>query len=269
MKSLSEEDKQTLLGKDGRGGKLGDADSAVSVKTLMMYQYLIKAFDSGTKVYPLGIPTVGEKVDISLRVRNYLKDQDLLLDKVSSKVVVERVFEKGESEKPYAQVWEAFLKYPQLPMLESEQTLRSAIRTGLGLKLGDRVFFGGEELPSGGLEEAIVLRPEAAVPSGLPISLPPFAGPSERAGEIAPSIAGQAGADRVRGIRLKVRVPWDRLSELVRGVFTPLSREGAQITLDLDIQARSDRGISKNTLNLTIRETLNQIGAKVVEEKTD
>jgi len=73
----------------------------------------------------------------------------------------------------------------------------------------------------------------------------------------------------IRTVRLKLRVPWDRLSDLVKGVFTPLSREGAEVTLDLDIQARAEKGISRNTLNLTIKETLNQIGAKVIEERTE
>jgi hypothetical protein len=274
MKSLSGEDKQALFGKDGRGGKLGDADSAVSVKTLMTYQYLIKAYDSTYKLYPLGIPTIGEKTDISLRVRGYLEDQDLLLEKVSPKVVLEKVFEKGENEKPYQQVWEAFLRYPQLPMLENEQTLRNAIRAGLGLKLGDRVFFGGQELPTTGFEEAIVLRPEAIRPPSPPPPCPQGQHWDSIQGKcvddtLQPPPLPPTPPDRFHHVRLKLNVPWDRLSELVRGVFTPLSREGAQITLDLDIQARSEKGISKSTLNLTIKETLNQIGAKVVGEETD
>ncbi|MEM0231819.1 MAG: hypothetical protein QXG78_01745, partial [Candidatus Methanomethyliaceae archaeon] len=64
-------------------------------------------------------------------------------------------------------------------------------------------------------------------------------------------------------------VPWDRLSDLIRGVFTPLSREGAQISLEVKIEAESKQGISKDTLDLKIKETLNQIGAKVLEEKEE
>jgi len=73
----------------------------------------------------------------------------------------------------------------------------------------------------------------------------------------------------IRTVRLKLRVPWERLSDLVKGVFTPLSREGAEITLDLDIQARAERGISRSTLDLTVKETLNQVGAKIIEERTE
>jgi hypothetical protein len=52
-------------------------------------------------------------------------------------------------------------------------------------------------------------------------------------------------------------VPWDKLSELVCGVFTPLSRDGAQISLEVKIEAKSEQGIKKDTLELKIKETLN------------
>ena len=64
-------------------------------------------------------------------------------------------------------------------------------------------------------------------------------------------------------------VPWDKLSDLVRGVFIPLSREGAQISLEVKIEAESEQGISRDTLDLKIKETLNQIGASVLEEKEE
>jgi hypothetical protein len=55
----------------------------------------------------------------------------------------------------------------------------------------------------------------------------------------------------------------------VRGVFTPLSREGAQISLEVKIEAQSEQGISRDTLDLKIKETLKQIGANVLEEQEE
>ena len=72
-----------------------------------------------------------------------------------------------------------------------------------------------------------------------------------------------------RKITLRAMVPWDKLSDLVRGVFIPLSREGAQISLEVKIEAQSEQGISRDTLDLKIKETLNQIGASVLEEKEE
>jgi len=49
----------------------------------------------------------------------------------------------------------------------------------------------------------------------------------------------------------------------------PLNREGAKISLRMKIEALSEKGISKDTFDLKVRETLRQIGAKIIEEKTE
>jgi hypothetical protein len=71
----------------------------------------------------------------------------------------------------------------------------------------------------------------------------------------------------IRRIMLRADVPWDKLSDMVRGVFAPLSREGASISLEVKIEAESKQGIKRDTIDLKIKETLNQIGAKILEEK--
>jgi len=53
---------------------------------------------------------------------------------------------------------------------------------------------------------------------------------------------------------IKAQVPWDKLSDLVRGVFIPLSHEGANIVLQVNIDAYSEHGIKRETLDLKIRE---------------
>lgn len=73
----------------------------------------------------------------------------------------------------------------------------------------------------------------------------------------------------IKKLSLRTRVPWDRLSDFVRGVVTPLRREGAQISLEIKVDAQSEKGISRNTLDIRVKETLNQIGAKVLEEKEE
>jgi hypothetical protein len=47
-----------------------------------------------------------------------------------------------------------------------------------------------------------------------------------------------------------------------------LNREGAEISLEVKIEAQSENGIKRNTLNI-VRETLSQISAKVLEEKQE
>lgn len=67
----------------------------------------------------------------------------------------------------------------------------------------------------------------------------------------------------------RAEVPWDKLSDFVRGVVIPLSTEGAQISLEIKVDAQSEKGINRNTLDFKVKETLNQIGAKVLEEKEE
>jgi len=66
---------------------------------------------------------------------------------------------------------------------------------------------------------------------------------------------------------LRADVPWDKLSEMVRCVFAPLSCEGASISLEVRIEVESEQGINRDTIDLKIKETLNQIDAKILEEE--
>ena len=52
-------------------------------------------------------------------------------------------------------------------------------------------------------------------------------------------------------------------------MHTPIGGEGAQISLEVNVEAQSDQGISRNTLDFRIKETLKQIGAEVLAEKEE
>jgi hypothetical protein len=63
-------------------------------------------------------------------------------------------------------------------------------------------------------------------------------------------------------------VPANRIADVNRGIFVPLSNladGGLTVTLELDVT--SAEGIPARTLEQTIKETVRQIGARVVEEK--
>ena len=274
MERLAEEDRERV------DQKLKDANSSASTRLISVYRHVAKASKEGTKTFILGIPTVGERLSLTKRVKDHLRDQEAILDKISPKVLLERTFSKEDERKNVAEVWEAFLKFPELPILESEHVIKDAVIQGVqnevfGLLIDDKIHYAelipsAEEIP----EEANILRKEIAQKM------------KEKAGEVTTEVTqrgilGEAlrpklpeGGVRVppEGIRnlvIRAIIPWDKLSELVRGVFTPLSREGAQITLEVKIEARSEHGIKKETLDLKIKETLNQIGAKMLEEKEE
>jgi len=264
MKRLVEEDKERVE------QKLKDADSSLSIKLLSAYRYLAKASKDGIQTLDLGIPTLGERLSLTRRTKEYLKDQEVILSKISPKVLLERTFSKEDERKNITEIWEAFLKYPELPILEGENVLKDAIIQGVqsgtfGLMINDKVRF-GESISSLELaEEAQIVRKEIA--QKIKEIEKPLTGGKEE--QPPPPPPPPPGKETINRITLRASVPWDKLSDLMRGVFMPLNQEGAQIALEIKIEAQSEQGISKNTLDLKIKETLNQIGANILEEKEE
>lgn len=68
---------------------------------------------------------------------------------------------------------------------------------------------------------------------------------------------------------LRARIPWERLSDFMRGVIRPLQQEGAQLRLEIVLEAESATGISKQVLDDPISETLRQIGASIIDSGSD
>ena len=67
--------------------------------------------------------------------------------------------------------------------------------------------------------------------------------------------------------RIRAGVPWDKLSDFLRGVVLPLHADGADLDVEVSLRATSsDRSIKKSTLDQKVGETLQQIGAEVREE---
>jgi len=251
-----------------------DKDSEVWFKIISTYRYLIKGSKDGLKKFDLGIPTVGEKPSFTMRVKHYLKDQEVLLDKLSPKVLLEKTFSEKDERKSLVEIWEAFLKYYELPLLESESVLKNAVAKGVqdgvfGLSIGDKVWYEESVSPPEISDDTIVVRKEMAAKMREEVKGEKI----ER--EITPTkpeevkAPPQVGKESLRRIAIEAEIPWDKLSDLIRGVFMPLNREGVKISLKMKIEATSEKGISKDTLDLKVRETLRQIGAKITEEKAE
>ena len=265
MMRLTEEDRERVT------QKLEDADSSVSRMLLSLYRHIGKASKDGIKMYDLGIPTVEKGLTLSKRVKDYLMDQDVLLKNISPEVLVEKTLSKEDDRKKISEVWEAFLKFSELPMLEGMHVLSDAVAQGVqegifGLLVGDKVKYAEVISPTEVSEEAFIvrrevaqkMREEAAIPAREEAHLPKI-----------PEKVPEAQKGLIRRITLRANVPWDRLSDMVRGVFMPLSRDGARISLEVKIEAESSQGIKRDTLDLKIKETLKQIGARVLEEREE
>jgi hypothetical protein len=75
------------------------------------------------------------------------------------------------------------------------------------------------------------------------------------------------GERRLYRVRLTMRVPWEHWNEVYNEVIDPLAKEGADIFCDVNILAQSEGGIKENTVELVIRESLEQRGIKANIEK--
>ncbi|HWP30251.1 MAG TPA: hypothetical protein VNK96_00785 [Fimbriimonadales bacterium] len=224
----------------------------------------------------LGIPIVGVKPSIANRVREYLQGEDRLLLKLSPRKILEKTMREDEGEKPLEEIYEAFLKYPNLPMLESKHVLLEAIVQGVregifGVRVGDRVFF-QESISSSQIgmdavlvrEKAEMLTPSGPVP-GAGVAPPPT-GVREPPVEITPPPPTEK---TIKVYRLHASIPWERLSDFVRGVVTPLRQDGAEIAVEVILEAKAENGFKDNTIEHKVRETLRQIDATIVEEKDE
>jgi hypothetical protein len=261
IKRLTEEDQERVE------DRLKDADSSIPTRIFSLYRYLVKASRDGTKTYDLGIPTVGEKLSFTRRAKDYLKSQELLLERISPKVLVEKTFAKGDERKSVAEVREAFLKFPELSILESEQTFNNAVIQGVkdgtsGLLINDKLHYKETISTTDILDDAVIVTKEFAEKQ------------KEKEGQVIEKEEEKEEETKVekeitRKVSLRAEIPWDKLSDFVRGVVIPLSTEGAQITLEIKVEAQSEKGINRNTLDSKVKETLNQIGAKILEEKEE
>jgi hypothetical protein len=67
----------------------------------------------------------------------------------------------------------------------------------------------------------------------------------------------------IRSVTLKAKVPWDKLSNIVSGVIRPLKEKGLPPEITIEIKWKSEEGFDRNTLDTKVKETLQQIGAKI------
>lgn len=81
---------------------------------------------------------------------------------------------------------------------------------------------------------------------------------------------GNGGHKRSRFLTMDVRnVQPSQLSKIMLGVINPLRDQGATVTLRLVIDADAPKGIRPEVIELTIKETLNQLGLTVDYEQSD
>jgi len=266
--TLTEQDKASVQAKQK------DADGGADFQLLTAYRHLGRASSEGVQWLDLGLPTVGGRTSLAKRVLDHLKSQDLLLDTIAPRHLVEKALSSEQSEKSLSDVYEAFLKYPELPMLASEEVFGRAVRQGVsqgtfGVRSGGHLYFreGIGELELG--TEATLVRAEVAERekkgTGILVEPPGGGGPWPGIRDDDPG-HDQVPEPVLGTVDLRVRVPWEKMSDFLRGVLMPLHSDGADLNVEIRVEARSKTGIKKATLEQKVKETLRQIEAEVLED---
>ncbi len=331
QRQLSEENRKTLE------GKLKDSEGGVDFELLSAYRHLARAGAEEVKWMDLGLPTIGEKARLARRVRDYLQQEEYLLNKIAPKWLLDKALREDEEEKPVKEIVEAFRRYPHLPMVENDSVVLKAIQQGVqdglfGVRLGDRMFF-QETVPlSESDSEAVLVRKDKIPPPPPPpITLLDVLnclrsdaeqtiqsvyttlrqqhherfptelefqeafrralldGRQQGYYQIEPSPATLNWSELLtqgritkkeggtpppppppppppRLYRLHVRLPWNKLADFVRGVVLPLQRESDELTIEVHLQSHTKAGAFLEKTAETVRETLGQIGAQIIEE---
>jgi hypothetical protein len=248
VNNLSKDNQHALL------SKLKDVEAGIGFRVLTTYRHLARAGAEKVEWLDLGLPTVGERATLARRVVEYLRAQEILLAKIAPRQVLQKTLSEDTKEKVLAEVFDAFLKYPNLPMLESESVLYDAVQEGVKTELVRK--------------EVAELELAAATPSA-PGEVPITAiGGTQPPLPISGSPATPAPAvAKIRDLRLRVQVPWDKMADFVRGVLMPLRGDGADINVEVSMTAHSEEGLRKATLDHKVKETLAQIGANILEQE--
>ncbi|MEM4412680.1 MAG: DUF499 domain-containing protein [Candidatus Caldarchaeum sp.] len=267
MRQLTEENRKALE------GKMKDAENTIGHQLLSAYRYLAKAEEGGVRWYDLGLPTVGTKPSLADRVREYLHGEDMLLSKIAPRLI-EKNLPPEEGEKSLSEIHEAFLRYPNLPMLESKQVLLEAVAKGVqegvfGVRIGEQIFHKGPLSPGQIGDDAVLVREPAELSDvggevkGTETDV--VVQELQRPGHPPGTTGYPSGGEKtVESYTLRATIPWDRLSDFVRGVVMPLRQDGAELKVEVCLEAQSAAGIKPTTLE-TVKETLSQIGARVID----
>lgn len=273
-KSLSDEDKAEVE------RRIQTLSYGISSLVLSVYRHLALMRERGVEWRNLGIPTAGERRTLSERVRQYLKNEDILLDRLSPRLVMEKAVGNAD-EKPIKDIVDAFYRYPHLPMIESDGVVLDALGRGVqeglfGIRASERVYY-KEPVPPTALEyDAVLVREVGIREQGLGIREEGLGIREEEVGIREQGLGSQSLTpnsqslirDAYRRYALRAAIPSAKASELVTGVIAQIMRQaGAEFRFTVEFEVQGN--LPRNLVDITIPETLKQIGAQVEHEQKE
>ncbi len=237
------------------------------------------------KEVSLGIPTFGDRRPLSLEVFEKLKEEGEIVERLSPVLITER-YMRDRDYLELVQLYRALLSTPGEPRIRRDKfiaSIREAVRRGnfgFGYLEDSRVRCTViESTPEISLREGeVIVRKELceekkrtgegkaegelgpAGPVGGPIGArPPVGGTREGPTPEGPFITS---------VSLSLRIPRGRFSDFYRGVLGVLEDSFEETEVVISLKAKGGR-ISRSRYEDTVRETLTQIGAEILEEETE
>ena len=270
--------------------RLDDALSRLPQRTATAYRHIVVGGpEKNLQAWDMGVQAFDPRRVLSQRIWDTLVDSEKLLEKLDPRLIVEGPWALWPEDKDalrVADLWDYFVRYTHLPVLKDRTVLTIAILEGLerglfGYGLGD-----GEKLdfdtlyppgrsPEGLLREvpqsAWLVRREVAerlVPPSPPAGptppepLPPGPRPPVTP---APPVWPQPpivepGERRYHRVVIRTSVRWENWQDFYNEVIDPLIREGAELSIRVEVVGQSKSGIRENTVELGIKESLFQRG---------
>jgi hypothetical protein len=251
----------------------------------------------GSEIIDLGQPMVGNEA-MSMWYKNQLESKDKIVTNLHYRLIVDK-FLSNNVKVGTKTVLEQFYKDKDLPILASSEMLKRAIQNGVSDgafcmaymmddKIADDSFKFQTKISTLEItfdENEYLLPKETGIKykelmendkENIGITSPPRQ-PLVPTRE-TPVVTG-GGTDARRGEavvaptkykRVIMRfedIPSTKIADLNRGVLMPISQEIGDFKLKIELDISHDEGILKSTIENKIRETIAQIGGKIVKEE--
>ncbi|MCS7083164.1 MAG: ATP-binding protein, partial [Rhodothermia bacterium] len=111
---------------------LKDAEGGIVHRLMSAYRHLAKAGEQGVQWLDLGLPTVGMKRSLSHRVREYLRSEDLLLNKISPRYILEKAMGTENRRKPWTTSTRRFYGIRTCPCWRASRCCSTPLRRACG-----------------------------------------------------------------------------------------------------------------------------------------
>lgn len=150
------------------------------------------------------------------------------------------IWPSGSARRRLDDIWVALVNHYAPRPIDGKQALGAALHSGAASGLFRVAVDGGEPTD----DTSVVSQSRIERLSGI---------------ELARPAGGRAAKTRLLTIDVS-NVELQHLSKITTGVIVPLQRQGAKITLRLVIDADAPGGIDPEVIELTVKETLKQLG---------